>query len=104
MGRETVAQMGVLRRKTLRTRAQRKERKMSREVRDVTEEQIQDAELGLEDMYVRYLTERGWEHRCDYPDSHWRWEKEVVASKRTVTMTCSTKGAYHIESDFLDVD
>ena len=77
---------------------------MGKKARNVTEEQIQAAELDLDDKYVRYLTERGWEQRCDYPDSHWRWEKEVTTSGRTVTMTCSKKGAYHIESDFLDVD
>ena len=77
---------------------------MTKEARNVTEEQIQSAELALGGMYDRYLIERGWEQRCDYPDSCWRWEKEVVTSKRTVTMTCSKEGAYHIERDFLDVE
>ncbi len=77
---------------------------MGKKARNVTEEQIQDAELDLDGMYVRYLKERGWKYRCDYPDSCWRWEKEVTTSERTVTMTCSKMGAYHIESDFLDVE
>lgn len=26
-------------------------------------------------LQERYLRQEGWEYRCDYPDSCWRWSK-----------------------------
>lgn len=39
-------------------------------------EDIEDAELALEDRQGRFLLERGWRYTCDNPGSLWLWRKD----------------------------
>jgi len=75
-----------------------------KEAHTTTEEAVYNAFLDLDNIIGKYLAERGWTYRCDYPDSYWRWEKEIVDCDRNVTMALSSaEAAYALESDYLDV-
>jgi hypothetical protein len=58
-------------------------------------QEIRDKEQRLEHLKRQYLTERGWQYRCDFPDSCWRWVKKF---ERGGVITARLDNAVHIES------
>ena len=54
--------------------------------------------LKLENERSRWLGKNGWEQSCQFPDSCWRWCKEIEGKM----MMCNKTEAIKIERDFVE--
>jgi len=63
-------------------------------------ESVRLMEIDLESAKKAWLVKYGWQERCDFPDSCWRWCKEVPAQgdHPKQMMMCDLEEAIHIES------
>ncbi len=62
-----------------------------------TLDDIQDCENELDALRGKFLTQRGWEYKCDLPGSLWLWQKEFAGR----LVATGTETALYIE-DFFD--
>jgi len=60
-------------------------------------EPIRIMEIDLKEKRTKWLTKYGWKERCDFPDSCWRWCKEIEGK----LMMCTESKAIKIELDFV---
>ena len=67
-------------------------------------ESIQIMENELKSAKKKWLVQHGWVERCDFPDSCWRWCKEVPAmgDHPKVLMMCDLGKAINIEYNYLE--
>lgn len=61
-------------------------------------EPIRLLEIELSSAKAKWLEKNGWTESCQFPDSCWRWCKEIEGKM----MMCSKSEAIKIEHDFVD--
>jgi len=61
--------------------------------------QIEEHSDKLHNMIQVYLQERGWAYSCKFPDSCWRWTKEIDGK----LMVMNQSEAYSLQ-ERLDMD
>ena len=66
----------------------------------VTYEEIREAGEKVYTLEKRYLTERGWEEKCNFPDHCWRWVKKLE-DDRTVCVNTRTAITFQQELDYI---
>lgn len=49
---------------------------MSSDAQD-TFDMLREANRRLDNIYAKFLTDRGWTYSCGFPDCRWRWSKEI---------------------------
>jgi len=59
----------------------------------ITIEDLLQAENDLNDLQEHFLHQQGWEQSCQFPDSCWRWTKEVDGK----TLAVSKSDAFDFE-------
>lgn len=65
--------------------------------KELSYEPIRLMENDLDYKRTKWLEKYGWEERCNFPDSCWRWCKKIKGQM----MTCRKAEAIKIERDFL---
>lgn len=69
-----------------------------KETKEESYEPIRLLEIELSLAKAKWLERHGWEESCQFPDSCWRWWKEIGGQM----MMCSKSEAIKIERDFVD--
>ena len=60
-------------------------------------EPIRIMKIDLSSAEIKWLEKHGWEQNCQFPDSCWRWCKEIDGKM----MMCRKDEAIKIERDFV---